>query len=219
MRRVYCILTILFLVPHASLLSQDLGRKTGFGIRLLGELTFNQIGSFYQQTDNNLRYYNVPVNHYLGSQFGVFYKLYFDKSKMFIESQLTGLYLGQKEEKVRFFANFLNDYEDIILNDDMNEWGGSLSMVYGCNFPIGQNFSIDAFTGPEVCCAFSCKNEENKNLLDWHYNRWQMRWELGTGVNYRHVGVQVYGSYDITKKSKQVNTRNFTLSLGLGYKF
>ena len=46
-----------------------------------------------------------------------------------------------------------------------------------------------------------------------------MRWKLGTGFNYRHVGVQVYGSYDVTTKSKQVNTLDFTLSRGLGYKF
>lgn len=193
---------------------QDFGRECGLGIRLSGEITFNHgeedavFPSFYKQV--------------IGTQLGVYYTLFIDNSPVFIEPQLTGYYCGHKDAQQVFFTpeDFYPNGEDIGLlsHNKLDEWGCDFSLQCGYNFAIGNDYSLDLFSGPEVRCAVSSKSW-SRNLLSDHYNRWLMRWKLGTGFNYRHVGVQVYGSYDVTKKSKQVNTRDFTLSLGLGYKF
>lgn len=195
-------ITVLFAV------AQDFGRENGLGIRLTGDITFNQgkddavFPSFYGQV--------------IGTKLGVYYKFFINNSHIFIEPQVAGYYFGHKNSHQEFFTP--DEEIDLLPHNKLDEWGGTFSTLCGYNFIIGNDYSIDLFTGSEIRCAFSSKSW-NRNLLSNLYNRWQMRWKLGTGFNYRHVGVQVYGSYDVTTKSKQVNTLDFTLSLGLGYKF
>lgn len=197
--------------------AQDFGRKNGLGIRISGSLTFNQEAGKLEQIGKTLFDYN-PNQLYRSVEIGTYYKGFILYSRTFAEIQLSGYYLKDKSELYPF--DVMNpSYENAVNNINFKEWGASSSLYFGYCFPINKALSIDAFSGPEIRYTISCQTRNNQSLLDWHYNHWQMRWKLGTGVNYSHVGVQVYGSYDVTKKSKQVNTRDFTLSLGLGYKF
>ena len=213
-----------FIILWASAsFAQDSGRNSGFGLHFNGDMTFSHDNSAISDM-NDILYYDVPVTKYYGGQFGLSYKRFLSCTDFFAEVDLSIYYLGQKEQRNIHLGNILKDYDAFLVNTDMDEWGSSLLVVGGHNLPVGDHFSIDFFTGPEIRCAFSCSNDYDKigvqqDLLIWHFYRWLMRWKLGTGVNYRHVGMRLYGSYDVTCKSRQVHTRDFTLSLGLNYLF
>jgi len=181
---------VMYVIWLAPVFSQDAGRDTGFGIRLTGEMTTKMKGVHYEFVGDTFFAF-VPNSGFQAVQLGGFYKTFLRQSHAFVEAQVGLYYMGQKRSSFFLFWDNGTPPEEYV-----------------------DNYDID-----ELRAAFSCKNDEGKDMLDWHYNRWLMRWKLGTGFNYRHVGVQLYGSYDVTKKSKQVNTRDFTLSLGLGYKF
>ena len=217
-RKTILVCLVMYVMWLAPVFSQDAGRDTGFGIRLTGEMTTKMKGVHYEFVGDTFFAF-VPNSGFQGMQLGGFYKAFLHQSQAFVEAQVGLYYMGQKRSSFFLFWDNGTPPEKYVDNYDIDEWGTTGSIVAGYNFPIGNKFSLDVFTGPELRAAFSCKNDQGKDMLDWHYNRWLMRWKLGTGFNYRHVGVQLYGSYDVTKKSKQVNTRDFTLSLGLGYKF
>lgn len=218
------LLITLFLVSGALLaLAQNSGLKNGLGIHIGGDVTFNH-GNSAMDNKTDVLYYYVPAKTYYGATVGLSYRLFISATRFFAEADLSAYYLGQKSVDGIHLGTILDEYDSFLVNDDMDEWGGSLAAVGGYAFPVGEQWSVDVFTGPEVRCAFSCRNDYDKiglkqDLLIWHFNRWQMRWRLGAGLNYRHVGVKLYGSYDVTCKPRQVNTRNFTLSLGLNYRF
>lgn len=202
--------------------AQDHGRENGLGIRLTGEMT-----SKIDVNDHLLRsevfgdtaYLFFPTTGFKSVQLSAFYKAFFYQTQAFVEAQLGGYYMGQKESDLMFFPGPGYTIEYHVVNIDMDEWGASASLVAGYNFPIKNSSSVDVFTGPEVRGAISCKNQADQDLLKWHFYRWQTRWKLGVGYNFKHVGAQVSGSYDLTEKAKQMKSREFTFSLSLGYKF
>lgn len=205
------LITLLLVMMALTAFGQDYGRENGLGIRLIGDITFNHNNPEYDDAVFPRFYKQV-----WGTQLGVYYKYFVANNHAFIEPQLTGYYLGHKDANVEAFDPDIN--QDLAPHNLFKEWGAALSASMGYNFIIGNGQSLDLFTGPELRCAITSKAGK-RNLLTHLYNRWQMRWKLGVGYNYSHVGVQVYGSYDVTKKSKLYNTHDFTLSLGLGYKF
>lgn len=205
------LITLLLAMMALTAFGQDYGRENGFGIRLIGDVTFN-----HNNPEKDDAVFPRFYKQVWGIQLGIYYKCFMANSHAFIEPQLTGYYFGHKDAYVEAFDPDI--HQDLAPHNLFNEWGGALSASMGYNFIIGNGQSLDLFTGPELRCAITSKAGK-RNLLTHLYNRWQMRWKLGVGYNYNHIGVQVYGSYDVTKKSKLYNTRDFTLSFGLGYKF
>lgn len=205
------LLLVLTVLSFQICLAQDSGRENGMGIRLTGDVTFNR---------NNPEYDNAVFPRFYkrvwGAQLGVYYKYFIANSHYFIEPQLTGYYFGHKDANMEALDPDIN--QDLAPHNLFNEWGTTLSASMGYSFFVGNDHSLDLFTGPELRCAITSKAGK-RNLLTHLYNRWQMRWKLGFGYNYSHIGVQLYGAYDVSKKSKLSSTRDFTLSLGLSYKF
>ena len=205
------LLLVLTVMSFQICQAHDSGRKNGMGIRLTGDVTFNH---------NNPEYDNAVFPRFYkqvwGAQLGVYYKYFIANSQTFIEPQLTAYYFGHKDANMEAFDPDIN--QDLAPHNKYDEWGGDFSTMCGYNFIIGNDWSIDLITGPEMRCAFSSKAGK-RNLLSHLYNRCQMRCKLGVGYNYSHIGVQLYGAYDVSKKSKLSSTRDFTLSLGLAYKF
>ena len=216
--KTFFLILILHITAITPMLSQNTNRNSEIGIHLTGEMTTKMKGCCADFMGDTL-YLFVPNSGFKGIQIGGFYKLFINHTNAFLEAQIGAYYMGQKRSSFFFFGSIDSSSKEYLDNYDMDEWGGIGSLVAGYSFPINTMSSLDVFSGPEVRSAFSCMNSEDKNLLNWHYNRWLMRWKFGIGFNHRHVAVDIYGSCDVTKKSKQVNTRNFTLSLGLGYKF
>ena len=221
MKKSLLLLFALCLLGGMTAQAQDYGRENGFGIRLSGEMSSKIDDNDHIMNDGvfgDTLYVFFPTTGLKAIHLDAFYKAFLGHSKAFIETQLGGYYRGQKESKQLLFLLPDSEIRYAVLNDDMNEWGAAASIMGGYNFAINHSSSLDVFTGPELQCTFYCKRY-GLDLLKWHFNRWLTRWKLGVGYNYKHVGAQISGSYDLTEKSQQMKGHEFTFSLGLGYKF
>ena len=207
----------------------EYAQKSGLGLFLNGEITSNSkkhLPMMYKES-----VYGNYFDCIYGLQLGMFYRISFANSQVFITPHLSGYYYGHKDVYLdrdyvdpdldpAHQANKGSQYDSDLYGSpaDFHEWGLGLSALFGYTFPMTSFSSIDLFTGPESRCAISSKCEY-MNALPQMFNRWLIRWKVGAGYNYRHIGFYLSGSCDLTEKSKRVNTHNFTLSLSLGYKF
>ena len=197
--------------------------KAYFGIRLAGELTcpgdLSQDGFGIEafRKGGGVEFggiYNLPLvaNLYLEPGLKLFYNSY--SSKDIFEFD---------------YDSYSSDYDDV--NFSIRKFGLRVPVMLGYHFDFTDNVKVSVFTGPELEFGLSGKqhwsedgDSESESIYgeDGGYNRVDLTWGFGAGVNFNKFYVGVSGNVgmlNMLKDSDGVTFHENRAALTLGYNF
>ena len=128
--------------------AQNSGLKNGLGIHIGGDVTFNH-GNSAMDNKTDVLYYYVPGKTYYGATAGLSYRQFISATRFFAEADLSAYYLGQKSVDGIHLGTILDEYDNFLVNDDMDEWGeyeieasGTVTLQDGFKVEKGATFAI-----------------------------------------------------------------------------
>lgn len=196
--------------------------KAYFGLRLAGEITCP--GNISEDGFGIKAFKNGG-----GVEFGGIYNI----------PLVANLYLepGLKLFYNSYSSNDIWEYDDDYYSSDEDEsfsirkFGLRVPVMVGYHFDFTDNVRVSVFTGPELELGLSGNlhwnedgDSESESIYgeEGSYNRVDLGWGFGAGVNYKKLYIGVSGNVgmlNMFKDSDGVTFRENRVSLTLGYNF
>ncbi len=213
------IILLLFLFLNVCVLAQASRESLSF-FRISGTYTNCTTGS------KETKKYNE--NGKLGYSIELGGKLFFERTKgWFFEGSVhyfwthlpfnQPLYWGDSAGSGESHSSFLFG------SDHVREVGFGTKGVLGYDIILKNSLSLEIFTGPVLhyTTNFGPASEEYKQKL----NRFNYRWQLGLGVNYKRFNMNFTFSNDLKNRGKtdsynlHYRYRTYSFALGIAYRF
>ena len=204
--------------------AQESEKKSRWGLRFTADAMLNdayKTGTY--NSDGAFLNYNLTLLYQC-----------FVKKNWFIEPQFS-LYKMKYEDGVIMFGCLPNGEEKNDKNFPayyLKEFGGSIAVVAGYNFPLKKDFSLDIFLGPDIKYAFTCEDKNGNSLIKDYvdaggdivkatYHRAYLTWKAGVGLNWKALNVTLSGGTYLTNRLKGIEGAKtpYFLSLGIGFRF
>ncbi|MCH5345715.1 MAG: PorT family protein [Muribaculaceae bacterium] len=222
MKQKAIVVIICALVLTISNISRAADNPVLWGVKVTGNV---ELPGKWRGDNNSVKMFNPGA----GFTAGVVSNIYLD-SNFYLEPGVSFFYSRYN------YDLSLGYFDNLEENPSLSKYGIQVPIVVGYTFHIGDTFSMNLFTGPQVRYALGggvgikdeALKEENEDLLSWDtFRRFDCSWKIGLGFPVDNFAISLEADLGMTNLIKPsdltgrttMRFRENRLLLGLTYYF